>query len=1253
MAKGMANRRHPVSLTPLAIAVIVLSAQCQAINFNHPSLFNGLLNQQPEIQASRHYVDFHKHDKCKDKCDTDTESDTDSDNECSSSTGNLNVNVNLVPPHCPQGNVDADQMSRLLCSALHCCTKHCGGVEPTSETLCYNGVDPTNTGQYYGSVGPTSTGQYYNSVGPTNTGQYYGNVDPTNTSQYYGSVGPTSTGQYYSSVGPTNTGQYYGNVGPTSNGPTSITQDHCCGSQTVSPTSITTCIYPTVSPTITSMYPYYPGQPTQRLGIFPNEHPMPFDNGYTGPHMPMYQKNVATMEELTTGPQIQPPIISPTGPQIQPPVIEPTGPQIQPPIIEPMDLQIQPPIISPIGPQIQPPTPQPTGSQIQPIPNPGPRIPSNEDYGAIEQVGPLSIQAPRSIIACATLLPEDSQLNKPTLHPNRPELFNDATSSEASPSSIANRLTQLNQELDNNRAEQAADAEFSETVGLWEQLHRPSKTTGLPELLEQAAQARATSIFMPQAEKGSKEGLRLDPFAAGGIDVYPRVEQQMLGHDAPGRISDEVWAVIDSLSLEERAGQMAQVHVGELLDNQGNLNASAISYYIDTMRVGTIVDTPGNAPHAQYPWYSAQALANLTDTVQQIARTRGSRVPVMWAMDAPRGASLIKRAAMFPTGTGMAATFDPQHAYRMGQVAAKDARAAGYSCLMGPLADIAVDKRWPQTFLSFGEDPALASQMVRHTVRGLQGDYKRDRARVACCPQALVAASEASDAQLLEYHVPALQAAVDAGTAALMAGGASINGEALSLSPFYQRTLLRGALRFRGVTLSDTRSSQTLRLHAAADARDAAFLSLNNTSLDVGLQSSELAADLVRAGRINDDRITESAARVLQLKRDLGLFDQPFAHTRLAPLVGARQDIEAAQQAVRESLTLLRNSPGVLPLATRDRVLFVGPHLNSTALLGGGWNVHAQGPSEQESDRVYEGMGSTVMEGVRQVAGSRAPLAYHAGFRIDSTELHAREMSQLVRLARQADKIVVGLGESPYSGLATRSSSLSSMRLDSQQLEVVRRLHAAVPHTPLVALLVSGRPRVLDDTADMFAAVVNAHLPGIHAGLPIAELLYGRYSPSGRQSLTYPRLDSQARSTLWQSASLDYTPQWPFGFGLSYNEMSYSNLTASSTEIRPGHPLTLQLTVHNQGRMDQREPVLLYTSHAFKTGYEPELFRLRRFTKVDVKPGAAAQVQFTLTAEELAYHIRDLSRVIDSTTLNITVNALSLNERTISVSLRS
>ncbi|KAJ1841999.1 hypothetical protein LPJ70_004000 [Coemansia sp. RSA 2708] len=770
---------------------------------------------------------------------------------------------------------------------------------------------------------------------------------------------------------------------------------------------------------------------------------------------------------------------------------------------------------------------------------------------------------------------------------------------------------------------------------------------------------------MPESTPGAgRAALRLDPFVAGGVDMYPTVELAALGHDAPGKIADDVWAVVDSLTLAEKAGQMTQVHVSELLGADGQLNATAVEYWIDTMKVGAIVDTPGNSPHAAFPWYSAQALANVTNTVQRIAQARGSRVPVLWGLEAARGAGLIKRAAMFPTGIGLAASFEPRHAYVAGRVAAKDARAAGYQWVFGPQADISVDKRRAQAFLGYGEDPALAAQMVAHAVRGLQGDYKQDRARVACCAKGYVGggahgagAGQVSDAQLLEYHVPGFEAAVAAGAASLMQAAGSVNGEALGTSPYYLRRLLRDGLRFRGVLAADRRAGtrgQAQRLHAAADARDALFLALNNTSVDVGADGTELAQtvhELVAAGRVSEDRVTESAARILQLKKDLGLFERPYADVQLAALVGARQDVEAAQQAVRESLTLLKNERRVLPLATHDRVLFVGPHLNSTALLGGGWNVHAQGPAAREADAVYQGLGDSVMQGVRHVAGARAPVAYHAGFRLDSGEIRGDEFSQLVRLARQADKIVVGLGEAPYSGAA--GGDLAELALDAHQIELVRRLHGAVPRAPIVAVLVAGRPRLLKEAGDIAAAVVNAHVPGIHGGLPIAELLYGRFSPSGRQPVTYPRLESQARDTMWQGVGADYAPAYPFGFGLAYSRLEYSNLTVSSTTLRPGAPVTVRVTVHNHGPLDHKESVLLFTSHRFRTGYEPELFRLRRFSKHDIRAGAAQAVEFTLTAEELAYYNRDLTRVIDPSPVNITVNALAPNERTVSINLLS
>ncbi|KAJ2777026.1 hypothetical protein H4R18_005369 [Coemansia javaensis] len=794
----------------------------------------------------------------------------------------------------------------------------------------------------------------------------------------------------------------------------------------------------------------------------------------------------------------------------------------------------------------------------------------------------------------------------------------------------------------------------------WQRLLRPTRTTGLPALLDKTP---AVPDAQPAPAPGRRSGggaLRLDPFGAGHVDMYPAVGEDRLRRDGPGRIAEDVWAAVEALTVEEKVGQMTQVHVGQLLGADGHPNATAVEFWIDRMKAGAVVDTPGNAAAGgQYAWYSAQALANLTTTVQRVALARGSRVPLLWGLDAARGAGLVKRAAMFPASVGLAATFDPRHAYAAGRVAAKDARAGGYAWAFAPSADIAVDKRWAQAFLSFGEDPALAAAMVAHSVRGFQGDYKTDRERVACCVRGFVGAGagrHVPDAQLLEYHLPGFEAAVGAGAAALMQAPGAVNGEALGASPFYLRALLRDRLRFRGVMVADRHAaahSQARRLHAASDVRDAVFLALNNTSVDVGEDLAQdfapAALELVRRGAVPEDRITESAARILQLKKDLGLFDAPFASPRLAPLVGARQDVADARAAVRDSLTLLKNDRAMLPLAPSDRVLFVGPHLNSTALLGGGWSVHAQGPSpaEAEADAVFEDLADSVMAAVRRVAGPRAPVAFHRGFQLGAAS-EAADAADLVRLARQADKVVVAVGEAPYSGAGP---DLDALALDPRQLAVVRALHEQAQR-PIALLVVAGRPRLLGDAADMAAAVLNAHLPGIHGAQPIAEALYGKFSPSGRQPVTYPRAESQARDTIWQGVSAGYAPQWPFGYGLSYSNISYSNITASADSLAPGRPLTITVTVHNAGPLEQKEPVLLYTSQAFRTGYEPELFRLRAFDKPTIRPGSAVQVSFTLTAEELAYYNRALTKVIDPSTVNITINALTANERTISVSLR-
>ncbi|KAJ1938746.1 hypothetical protein EC988_007497, partial [Linderina pennispora] len=303
------------------------------------------------------------------------------------------------------------------------------------------------------------------------------------------------------------------------------------------------------------------------------------------------------------------------------------------------------------------------------------------------------------------------------------------------------------------------------------------------------------------------------------------------------------------------------------------------------------------------------------------------------------------------------------------------------------------------------------------------------------------------------------------------------------------------------------------------------------------------------------------------------------------------------------------------------------------------------GPTEIEGDAIYQGFGDTIMSGIESITKHRP--VFMEGFSATGSELQDDILQSIIDIAKQAEKIVIGLGESNY---ADDQGDVDDMSLPEPQIELVRRISQAVDK-PIVAILIEGRPRLLKDVAELADGIVNAYLPGMYGGVPIAEILYGKISPSGRQPFSYPKHEYQARDTIWQGMWNEYAPQYPFGFGLGYSTMVYSNISVDSTDLRPGRPITVRLSIQNTGPFDQREAILLYTTQSFRTGYQPELFRLRRFNKVEVRSGTLTEVSFTLTAEELAYYNRDLVKVIDPSPVNITINALTPQERTISVRL--
>ncbi|PVU87253.1 hypothetical protein BB559_006142 [Furculomyces boomerangus] len=735
-------------------------------------------------------------------------------------------------------------------------------------------------------------------------------------------------------------------------------------------------------------------------------------------------------------------------------------------------------------------------------------------------------------------------------------------------------------------------------------------------------------------------------------------ESQIVGPTA--NLDADVVELLNSLTVEEKVGQMTQIVPTMFMGCDGLINMTATIEYFDKWKIGSILaDSPQKG--GRWNYNSPQRFANFSNTVQQVATTYGSKIPMIYGLDSVRGANFVKGGVIFPTAVNTAATFNPIHAYEAGKIAAKDTRAAGVHWAFGPLADVSMEKRWSRNFENFGEDPHLAGEMVYNSVRGLQGNYKMDRSRVAACMKHFIGYSAPINGKdqepryipwnyLMEYIVPSFQKAIDAGVATGMESYGAVNGGDVVSSSYLLKDLLRNKMGFKGMLVTDyvEIDSQYTKHMTAFNSSDATRLTLNYTSVDMSMVaiSIDFANDtinLVKSGIIPESRIDESAGRILQLKKDLGLFEQPFSDPALIDTVGSAQDVEVARNAARESIILHQNKNNILPFSIDEKVLYIGPNMNSTRFMGGGWNVHYDGPTDAEGDAIYDGYGDTIMLGVQQITGKN--IGWYTGF--DITGKRVDDYDELVRLARCADKVVIGFGERTTREV---NGNINTLVLPVDQTELVRRITHETS-TPTVLVLIQNRPFSLGSIPDWVDGIINAGLPGAYGGLPIAEALYGKYSPSGRQSYTYPKMDYQTKVTYFTGIWNEYDPQFVFGSGFGYNDISYSNITVSSTELRPGCPITVSVSATNNGKMTQLEPVLMYTTQNIRRRYTPEKYRLRSFDKKEIISGATVNFNFTLTAEEMMFWTVDLDHILEEGPVTITMNAFNKNNVTLPIYL--
>jgi beta-glucosidase len=723
--------------------------------------------------------------------------------------------------------------------------------------------------------------------------------------------------------------------------------------------------------------------------------------------------------------------------------------------------------------------------------------------------------------------------------------------------------------------------------------------------------------------------------------------QRAPGAGPPFRAEDvqRARALVGQMTLAEKAGQMTQLEIGMISDGKGTalrINPEKLRQAVVQYGVGSILNVNDEAlPVDQW--------RGIIRDIQAAAAQTRLKVPVLYGIDTIHGANYVAGATLFPQPLGMAATWNPELMEQGSRVAAAETRAAGIPWNFSPVLDIGRQPLWPRLYETLGEDPYLASVMGTATVRGYQGGDPAAPTSVAACMKHYIGYSLPTtghdrtpalipDVTLREYFLPSFAAAVRAGALTVMVNSGEVNGVPGHVNRRLLTDVLRGELGFEGMIVSDWEDiKKVASIHrGAASEKEATRLAvlagIDMSMVPQDYSFPDLLQQLVEEGALPVSRVDDAVTRILMVKSRLGLFDDPLRGTQAHTVVNSPQSRRAALAAARESITLLKNDGGALPLRAGARVLVTGPTADSLPALNNGWTWTWQG----DRTSAYP-PGPTVLGALRAKLGE-GRVAYEAGATFDKEA----GLEAAVAAARNADVVVLCLGELSY---AETPGNIDHLDLPEAQQRLARAL--ADTGQPVVLVLVEGRPRVIRPFADAMKAIVMAYNPGMEGGPAVADVLLGAVNPSGKLPITYPRYanalrtyDHKAFEELDTSFGLKaYQPQFDFGTGLSYTKFAYSDLKVTPAAARAGDAVTVSVTVANTGARAGAEVVQVYVSD-LAASITPPVKRLRRFAKVTLDPGQKRTVTFTLGRDAFEFVGADLAKVVEPGEFSVQVGGL-------------
>lgn len=694
----------------------------------------------------------------------------------------------------------------------------------------------------------------------------------------------------------------------------------------------------------------------------------------------------------------------------------------------------------------------------------------------------------------------------------------------------------------------------------------------------------------------------------------------------------KVDSVLQLMTLEEKIGQLNQYNgFWDATGPSPKEGQAAIKFdHLKKGWVGSMLNVKG---------------AKEVRAIQKIAveQTRLG-IPLIFGFDVIHGYKTIS-----PIPLAEAASWDLEAIKKSAEIAAEEAAAVGINWTFAPMVDVSRDPRWGRVMEGAGEDPYLGSKIAEARVKGFQGNDLSSPKTIAACAKHFAGYAfaesgrdynsvDVSDATLHNVILPPFKACVDAGVKTFMNSFNDLNGIPATGSAFLQRKILKKDWNFNGFVVSDWGSISEMTAHGyAKDGKDAAAIALNAGS-DMDMESYAYVthlATLVNEGKVKVTDIDDAVKRILKVKFELGLFDNPYLYCNEAyekATLGKKEFHEGVLDIAKKSIVLLKNDNNLLPLAKSGlKIGLIGALAADKTSPLGSWRIGADDEtaiSVLEGLQQYKGNVVSYAKGLDVTVG---PTKFVSELIINTSDRSG--FNEAIALAKQSDVVIMVLGEHGLQSGEGRSRT--DLGLPGLQQELLEAVHQVNPN--IVLVLNNGRPLILTWASKNIPAILEAWHLGTQSGNAIAQVLYGDYNPSGKLPMTFPRSVGQlpiyynykntGRPTMNEPGSVFWshftdelnTPLFPFGYGLSYSKFEYSNLKLSKNSFTKGGNLTVTVTVKNTGKYTGKEVVQMYIRDLVGSLTRP-VKELKGFEMIELKPGSQKDVTFIIDENTIAFY---------------------------------